>query len=237
MRAILDHFHPLNKLKREREHYLAAHPTLPEIIKALLSAPLPALSDQIIDLDYISLDFETSGFDPAKDALLSVGYLPLIKQQLLLSEAVEVLINSAENIKPETAIINHIMPEMLAQGQPLALAMNNLMTSLIGKVIIVHGSMIEKDFLNQYIHREYNLPPLPLMWVDTLRIEKSLNIYKGNTATADFRLASIRQRHGLPEYSSHGALVDALATGELYLALIKQCYEGTDASVRHLKFD
>jgi DNA polymerase-3 subunit epsilon len=237
MRSILNHFHPLNKLKRERESYLATHPSLPAHIKALIEAPLPALDDQIIALDYLSLDFETSGFDPEKDALLSIGYLPMVNQQLLLSEAVEILINSVENIKPETAIINHIVPEMLEHGSPLDIAMDKLIEALIGKVIIVHGSMIEKDFLNQYIQQHYKLPALPLLWVDTLKIEKSLSIYKGNIATADFRLASIRQRHGLPEYSSHGALVDALATGELYIALIKQCYEGTDASVRYMKFD
>jgi len=97
--------------------------------------------------------------------------------------------------------------------------------------------MIEKSFLNQYIEKQYQLPPLPLLWVDTLKIEKSLNIHKSSQGTADFRLASIRTRHGLPEYSSHGALVDALATGELYLALIKKCYEGADATVRSMKFD
>ena len=237
MRAIFNHFHPLNKLRREREIYIAEHHPLPEHIKAVLSAPLPHLDDDIIGLDYLSLDFETTGFEPEKDALLSVGYLPMIKQQLLLNEAVEMLINSNEHIKAETAIINHIVPEMLAQGLPLETVMDNLFNAMIGKAIIVHGSMIEKKFLNQYIERRYGLPPLPLLWVDTLTIEKSLSIYKGNVGSADFRLASIRERHGLPEYSSHGALVDALATGELYIALIKQCYAGADATARHMKFD
>jgi len=237
MKAIFNHFHPLNKLKREREIYLATHNALPEHIKALLMAPLPELDEQIITLDYMCLDFETTGFESDKDALLSVGYLPIIKQQLLLNKAVEMLINSTEDIKAEAAIINHIVPEMLAEGLPLDTVMDTLLEALVGKVIIVHGSMIERNFLNQYIERRYGLPPLPLLWVDTLSIEKSLSVYKGNLATADFRLSSIRERHGLPEYASHGALVDALATGELYIALVKLCYAGTDGSVRHMKFD
>ena len=236
MHSILDYFHPLNKLKRQRESYLANH-SLPANLKALLSAPLPSLSDPILALEYLSLDFETTGFDAEVDSLLSVGYLPMSEQTLLLNKAVETLINGGEKISAETAVINHIMPEMLAQGSPLTVVMDDLIDALIGKVIIVHGSMIEQDFLNKYIALHYKLPPLPLLWVDTLRIEKSLNIHKSNIGTADFRLASIRARHGLPEYASHGALVDALATGELYLALIKKCYEGTDATVRNMKFD
>lgn len=236
MNTVLDYFHPLNKLKRTRINYIKKH-QLPDHIKALLSAPLPSLDDDLFNLDYISLDFETSGFDPKEDCLLSVGYLPLMQQKLLLNKAVETLIQSTDKIKAETAVINHIVPEMLALGSPLSEVMDELLSALVGKVIIVHGSMIEKSFLNQYIEFHYNLPPLPLLWVDTLKIEKSLSIHKDNVGSADFRLASIRKRHGLPEYSSHGALVDALSTGELYLVLMKKCFEGTDASARKMKFD
>ena len=236
MRLILKHFHPLNKLKRERERYLNKH-QVPDNIKALLSAPLPDLDEDIFSLDYLSVDFETSGFDPKYDSLLSVGYLPLINQQLLLSEAVETLINSAENIKAETAVINHIVPEMLEQGKPWAEVLDTLLDELVGKVLIVHGSVVEKRFLNYYIAQQYQLPPLPLLWVDTLQMEKSLHAYKDSAETEDFRLGSIRARHNLPEYAAHGALVDSLATGELYLALLKKCFEGADSRVRHMKFD
>lgn len=232
---LLDYFHPLNKLKRARSDYLNKY-QLPTHLKALLSAPLPDLDDDLFALDYLSLDFETTGFDPAVDSLLSVGYLPMNEEKLLLSEAVETLVNSAEKITAETAVINHIVPEMLARGEALSNVMDALLTVLVGKVIIVHGSMIERGFLDQYIALQYKLPPLPLLWVDTLKIEKSLSMHKSNVGSADFRLASIRKRHNLPEYSSHGALVDALATGELYLALLKKCYEGTPATARHMTF-
>lgn len=236
MRAIFNHFHPLNKLKRERERYLNKH-NVPDNIKTLLSAPLPDLDDDIFALDYLSVDFETSGFDPESDSLLSVGYLPIINQQILLCRAVETLINSAKKIKAETAVINHIVPEMLEQGKPWSVAMDAFLAESVGKVIIVHGSIVEKRFLNHYIHKKYKLPPLPLLWVDTLQMEKSLHMYKGNSETGDFRLASIRARHHLPEYSAHGALVDSLSAGELYLALLKICFEGADSRVRYMKFD
>ncbi|TEW53347.1 3'-5' exonuclease [Psychromonas sp. RZ22] len=236
MSTIFSYFHPLNKLKREREAYLAKY-KLPDNLKALLLAPLPELDDDIFSLDYLSVDFETSGFEPKTDSLLSVGYLPLIKQQLILSQAEETFIFCAEHINAETAVINHIVPEMLEQGLPLKVVMDELLAKFVGKVILVHGSIVEKSFLNYYIEQEYGLPPLPLLWVDTLQIEKSLHMYKNNSETADFRLGSIRERHNLPEYSAHGALVDSLATGELYLALLKLLFEGTDSSVRHMHFD
>lgn len=235
MRKLFNYYHPLNKLKRARERYISKH-TLPECIKVLLSAPLPDLDDDLYRLEYIALDFETSGFEPENDHLLSVGYLPMKEQKLLLEQAIETFVFSSKKIKAETAVINHIMPEMLEKGVPLRDVMEGLFSALSGKVIIAHGCMIEKRFLDHYLKQYFQLPPLPLLWVDTLSIEKSLIMHHGNDQSADFRLASVRRRHGLPEYPAHGALVDALATGELYLALLKKRFAGTEASFRHMKF-
>lgn len=236
MRPLLDYFHPLNKLKRKRERYLNEH-KVPDNIRALLSAPLPTISDDLYQLDYVSLDFETTGFYPENDHLLSVGYLTISKQQIQLNEAVEQLVKSSEAIKAETAVINHIVPEMLANGLPLIDVMDQLFAAATGKVLIAHGCIIEKRFIDHYVAEQFKLPPLPLLWVDTLTIEKSFTIHRGNSDSTDFRLASIRTRHGLPEYPAHGALIDALATAELYLALLKKRFADADASFRGLKID
>ena len=225
MGPLCNYFHALNKLKRKRERYIKKH-ELPDNIKALLTAPLPAINDDLFQLDYISIDFETTGFYPENDHLLSVGYLPLSKEKLILSEAVETYINSSKKIKAETAVINHIVPEMLENGSALNEVIDELFSVIKGKVLIAHGCDIEKRFIDHYVATQLKLPPLPLIWVDTLSIEKSLIMHKGNQKSADFRLASTRQRHGLPEYPAHSALVDALATGELYLALLKKTFCG-----------
>lgn len=236
MRLLFNYYHPLNKLKRKRERYISKY-DLPDDIKALLTAPLPGLDDDLFRLDYVALDFETTGFHPELDQILSVGYLPMSNQQILVADAIETFIKSSEKIKPETAIINHIVPEMLEKGSPLDEVMSSLFSAITGKVLIAHGCVIEKRFLDDYIAKHFQLPPLPLLWVDTLSIEKSLVMHKGNQKSGDFRLASTRARHGLPEYSAHGALIDALATGELFLALLKKRFEGTTASFRSLNIE
>lgn len=234
MYSIFNYFHSLSALKRARAHYLKKH-QVPDNIKALLDAPLPELDADLYLLDYVALDFETTGFDPTQDNLLSVGYLPIRKQCLIVNQAVETFVKSSEKIKAQTAVINHITPEMLATGRDLQTVMDGLFTAMTGQVLIAHGSMIEKSFIDHYVAEHLKLPPLPLLWLDTLTIEKSLSMHQGNN-DADFRLASVRERHGLPEYAAHGALIDALATGELYLALLKKRFAGSKAKLKHLKF-
>lgn len=236
MRLLLDYFHPLNKLKRKRERYLSKN-RVPDNIRELLSAPLPEIAEDLFQLEYVALDFETTGFYPEKDQLLSVGYLPVTNEQILLKKAVENFVKSSEKIKAETAVINHIVPEMLAQGAPLTEVMDDLIAAVTGKILIAHGSIIEKRFIDHYVFEHFQLPPLPLLWVDTLTIEKSLTMHRGNADSSDFRLTSARERHGLPEYPAHGALIDALATAELYLALLKKRFAGAEANFRALKTD
>ncbi|WP_193755624.1 3'-5' exonuclease [Psychromonas sp. psych-6C06] len=236
MLSMFNYFHPLNQLQRKRARYINKH-KIPDHILALLRAPLPDIDEDLLKLDYIALDIETTGFHPETDHLLSIGYLPIQNQKILLSEAVEQFVKSTKKIKAETAIINHIVPEMLENGTPLNEILEKFFASLVGKVLVAHGSVIEKRFLDYYVAKQFNLPPLPLLWVDTLSIEKSFIIHKGSAQSADFRLSSTRERHGLPEYPAHGALIDALATAELYLALLKKRFQDDKATFRDLKID
>ncbi|ETX11174.1 hypothetical protein MUS1_12220 [Marinomonas ushuaiensis DSM 15871] len=60
--------------------------------------------------------------------------------------------------------------------------------------------------------------------MDTLILEKPLLRNKNDTGTGDYQLASVRERHNLPPYLAHNALSDSIATGELFLVLVKIIY-------------
>ena len=59
--------------------------------------------------------------------------------------------------------------------------------------------------------------------VDTFAIERR-HMEKMSTYPRgeDLRLARVRARYGLPQYSNHQALTDALPCAELYLAQIRE---------------
>ncbi|MCG7588656.1 3'-5' exonuclease [Photobacterium sp. OFAV2-7] len=219
MEKLLRYFNPLSSIEREREKRLRQG-GLPEHLSALLTKPFPEHGANLNDLEYLVLDFETTGFEPETDDILSVGYLCIKNSKLDMNSAVHTYIQGAEGVKAETAVINHIVPQMLDNGRPLDDVMMQLFQCMKGKILIAHGSTIEKRFIDHYLFTRYKIKPLPLLWIDTLLLEKSLTINKNYQKSGDYRLASVRARHGLPEYSNHGALIDAVATGELFFALI-----------------
>ncbi|RJG49926.1 3'-5' exonuclease [Motilimonas pumila] len=227
------YFHPLRRLARRRQQYCRQH-DLPPALAAALSQPIPDVCDDAKALDFLALDLETTGLDPSQDHIISLGYLPVAQGNICLSQAHECLVQSAEAVKPETAVINHIVPEMLVTGTPLDEAMDALFFAMAGKVLVAHGAQLEQGFINQYLARQYGLPAAPWCWLDTLAIEKSLTVYQGQHKHGDFRLASVRQRHCLPEYASHGALIDALAAAELLLALLHTLFHDRPAKIGQL---
>lgn len=189
-----------------------------------LAAKELALDQTLDQQNYLVLDIETSGFNPATDAILSVGFVPIDKGRINLAQAQHYYVSDAPVVSPDSAVINHITPQMLTQGQPLTVIMTHLFQALQDRVPIAHGCWMEQQFLEHASRELWQLSKLPLQWLDTLKIEKA-RIGNGCVSPhKDVRLASIRQRYQLPEYQAHNALYDAIATAELYLVLIRAIY-------------
>ncbi|CAM3229169.1 3'-5' exonuclease [Vibrio diazotrophicus] len=217
MRCLVNYFHPCARLNRQRANYLQQN-VLPDPIKDLIKDDAFSVDQYLSEISLIVLDIETTGLDSEEDLILSIGWVEIIGNQVDLSTSQHMYIDSGSQIKPETAVINHITPQMLLGGVSIHDAIQHFLSSAKGKLLVAHGSMIEKNFLNQYLHCVFSISPPPLMWLDTLTIEKRLEKTANSGEPIDVTLSATRSRYGLPEYNGHNALADAVATAELLLA-------------------
>jgi DNA polymerase III subunit epsilon len=213
--------HPLEQLEKQRKKFLQREDIDPHIL-SYFKKPIPKNNTNIDDLSFVIIDFETTGLDPACDEILSLGLVELKNQILSLSTAEHYYLLTTKNIKPETAVINHIVPETLSGGLNKSQFIEKILSSLKDRVVVAHCSTIEKQFLEKALNLPHGVH-LPIVWIDTLVLESSLFINKNNFL-ADYRLCKIRERKGLPPYLAHNALSDAVATGELLLVLIQDIF-------------
>lgn len=211
--------HPLQNGDQLRCHALAKSP-IPTHCLELFQKSYPAPNSPLSELKCVVLDFETSGLDPKQDEILSVGMVDIHYPVMSLASAQHYYVQSEQVIHAKTAVINHIVPETLIGGISRHQLIEHLVVSLSGKVVIAHGAEIEKHFLRHLLQLDDNLP-LPLIFLDTLRLERSLMKYRG-VMYPDLRLTHIRQQKGLPPYLAHNAFADVVATGELFLALVEE---------------
>lgn len=224
---IVNYLHPLTKLEKRRRKCLIS--SFPTTLLPLISQPIWGADTRLSDIEFLVLDFETTGLDPMRDNILSMGWVVVRYGKIRMDSACRVDVFSEEMVKPETVVINHIVPEMLAHGEHLDLAMSQLLVNLKGRVLVAHEAAIERGFIHQYCRRVYGLPSLPLVWLDTLKIEKSLMKFSHGNLNADCRLSAARARYGLPSYPGHDALIDSVAAGELFLAQIVSVFGVAEA--------
>ncbi|SJZ56892.1 DNA polymerase III subunit epsilon [Vibrio cincinnatiensis] len=214
--------HPLSNSDKLRCHALARS-RIPSHCLPLFKKPYPDPNTPLSQLKCVVLDFETSGLNPSQDEILSVGMINIHYPVMSLATAQHYYVESEHCIEAETAVVNHIVPETLLGGISRHELIECLVESLSGKVVIAHGAEIEKQFLRQLLSLEDSLP-LPLIFLDTMRLERSLMKYRG-AMYPDLRLAHIRDQKRLPPYLAHNAFADVVATGELFLALVEEICE------------
>ena len=194
------------------------HPT----IRTYLETPLPTRKTPLEDVEFLSVDFETTGLDSKKEAILSIGYTHLRGGRIMLKESGHRVIRINTPLCEKSVAIHQITHERMEAGIALHDALEELMQILPGKVMLVHCAPIEKGFLAAAIKRVYNCK-LPFLWVDTLEIERK-RLDRGVTPVQAnrLRLANLRSDYHLPRYGGHNALEDAIATAELFMVLMAQ---------------
>lgn len=192
----------------------------PNPLQACLATPLPARRARCRELEFLALDIETSGLDPARDRILSLGTVVIRDLGIPLDSAWYRLVRPGRPLSEDNVRIHRITDDQAAAGLPLRTVLPELLEQLAGRVLLAHHAALELGFLNRLCRAWYGAPLLTRV-VDTQvlarrRLQRRGQAFRGR----DLRLYDLRAELGLPRYRAHHALSDALATAELFLALL-----------------
>lgn len=186
--------------------------------KTYLETPLPDKNSALSDVEFLALDFETTGSDCHSEAILSMGYTRLKGNRLHMHDCIHHLIRVNTPLPRESITTHQMTDDRMATGMPMQDALHELVETMAGKVLLVHYANIERPFLQAAMKRVYG-HALPFMVVCTLALEKRrLGRLKQPIQNNQLRLATLRRQYHLPRYGAHDALEDAIATAELFMA-------------------
>ena len=187
------------------------------------------------ELRLLAIDIETTGLDPARDQMLSVGFVPVDGEEIVLSGATHRVL-AADAEVGQSAVFHGITDDQLTAGTPVAEAMAETLDALAGRVLLAHFAHIEVSFLSRVCVRLFGAP-LEVPVVDTLVLHDRL-INRGfddEAKAGELRLWAARERYGLPRYAAHEALTDAVACAELYLGHLAEFATLRPQTLRTLK--
>lgn len=188
-------------------------------MREFLGQPMADKKQDWRELEIVSLDLETTGLDPQTDEILSVGLVELKKGNIHLDTAWHKIINVGAAVPESTAVIHHITDDIVAQGEPLESVLPELLNRLTGKIMLVHYSFIEQEFINAACKKLYDSPFI-IQTIDTLPVAQRRMERRNHTIQpGNLRLFNLMTYYNLPHYKAHNALYDAIATAELFQAM------------------
>lgn len=188
-------------------------------MQSYLSNPFPPERWSWKSAQIVSLDFETTGLDPHNHQILSYGSVEISRGAIVFGSAMQQFIRSETSIPQSSAVIHGITDDAASAGRPLDEVLPILLAGLSGKLLLVHYKRIEIGFLDAACRSLYGSPFL-IPTIDTLELARRvLKLRDYGVGPNQLRLFNLRDTYGLPRYSAHNALYDAITTAELFLAL------------------
>lgn len=215
-------------------NYMAqrGHQAKDDAIKRFFSTPLPTSDTPISDVPMVALDMETTGLDEDRHAIVSIGVVPFTLDRIKLAERRYWVVKPARPLSEASIAFHHITHSEVAEAPDLDIVLDELLSMLAGRLVVVHFRNIERPFLDAAIKARRGEGVIFPM-IDTMSLEAKIH---RQTLWARFRrwlgrppvsirLNASRARYGLPAYQGHHALVDALATAELLQAQLATHYQ------------
>ncbi|EAQ54135.1 3'-5' exonuclease [Vibrio sp. MED222] len=198
-----------------------------ERLKQFYSQPLPAPDTPLSEVTFLAVDFETTGLNPNKDGIITIGLVPFTLNRIYLRQAKHWTLRPKQKLEEDSVVIHGITHNDIIDAPDLSEVLDEILESMGGHIPVVHYRRIERDFLDNALKVRLG-EGIEFPVLDTLEIESQIqnklagglwNKLKGKKP-ASVRLGQSRRRYHLPDYTPHHALTDAIATAELLQAQI-----------------
>lgn len=200
--------------------------SIPQCVQEYLDAPRPKEDAHWREIPYTALDIETSGLNPKRDVVLSVGTVNIEQGRIQMGQRWYSMMRPPDvnEVGAASISIHGLLREELSQAPPTEEVLLELIRRIHGRVLIVHVSAIDVQFLDRAM-RSYFGVKMRGPVLDTARLSGTLNyneLFIGgyDDAPRDVTLRGLSQKANLPVYSEHDALGDAITTAQLFLSQV-----------------
>jgi len=158
---------------------------------------------------YVALDLETTGLNPERDAITEIGVVKFRDEQVL--ETWSSLVNPQRPIPYRVQQLTGITQEEVAAAPSFSSVIGTLLRFIKDYPIVGHSVSFDLGFLNrQGIF-------LSNQTIDTFELASILLPH-----VARYSLGKLAEAMNIQFPTRHRALEDAMATKDLFLALVEQ---------------
>lgn len=185
----------------------------------LVARRIPAARTHFSDVEFVSLDIETTGLDPSTAEMLSVGWVHVSGGRVNLASSESHIVRHSSGVG-SSAAVHGLTDTIVESGSDWTVVLDKIVVALTGRVLLVHHAGLDKVLLDRLCRQRFGAPLL-IPVVDTLALEYRRRHRRHHIdEKRSLRLAELRSSYQLPRYNAHDCLVDAIATAELLIAMV-----------------
>jgi len=181
---------------------------------------------------YAALDFETTGLDLGRDAVVSFGVVPIDRGRIVLSDHRYEEVVPTVSSSPASVRVHGLRDQDLRHRPPIDAVMPILSAALSGRFLLAWSAGVELGFLVNLYGRTFRT------WrrrtIDVLELARSVERSETSEEPRTYVLSSVAARFGVPAEDPHHALGDALMTAELFLIIAARMAEDGSLTVGQL---
>ena len=209
----------MNYLWLHARRWYLSHNPVGEPLRSMFRSELPSRSAGFDRTEFVALDIETTGLNPATAEVISVGWVQIREGRVALDTAEYHLVRPSGGVG-SSASVHGLTDTVVLEGEYWGDVLDQVVRDLEGRVLLVHHAGLDKLLLDRLCLLRYEAR-LYVPYVDTMALElRNQQRHHHIESRKSLRLGEMRAHFGLPRYSAHDSLVDAIATAELLIAMV-----------------
>jgi len=168
--------------------------------------------------EVVVFDTETTGLNPKKDEILSIGAVKLKGNKILMSQKFELFVKPTREINEQSIKIHQIRNIDLENGCEAREAITQFLHFIGARPLVGYYLEFDIKMINKYVKPwlGISLPNTPIE-VSGLYHDKKIKFIPDGVI--DLRFDVMMNDLGLPIFGKHDALNDAVMTAMMYIKL------------------
>ena len=173
------------------------------------------------DVRFVVLDSETTGLDPRKDRLITIGAVAVVDGEILLDDSFEAMLQVEYNSAAVT--VHGITRDQARDGLDEKAAVEQFLEYLKDGVIVGHHIGHDVETFNTAYERHFGLR-LRNRSLDTMELTLQLErdgAFADQPEIRGFSLDALCELFGVKPHDRHTASGDAFITAQVFLKLLR----------------
>lgn len=195
--------------------------------------PSRARHDEVpwTEAEFCAVDIETTGLDPRADSIISFGAVRIREGRIVTSTQTYLLVNPQRAVPADSAKVHSLRTADLMTAPSLDRCRAIMEDSLDGAILVAHSAWIEREFLRRALHRSRRRLG---GFIDTAQLAQAyvdFDLPPGVSVSLEYAAHAF----GLPGFTPHHALGDAMTTAQLFIWLAKKLSADRAVTVADLR--